>query len=130
VKVERRSHDFKKELADLIEKEHVKAVVMGNRRTDPFSDSLMMTTPSSEGWPKFLRVFPILEWTYDDIWLFLRMIGLPYCKLYDQGYSSLGLKSNTIKNPYLKGDEEEYLPAYMLRDGDSLERESRAKKKQ
>lgn len=60
------------------------------------------------------------------------MFDLPYCKLYDEGYTSLGEMDNTIKNPHLRvvktndaGEEiESYLPAFALKDEED-ERESR-----
>jgi FAD synthetase len=62
------------------------------------------------------------------VWLFLRKFELPYLSLYDHGYTSLGEKHNTIKNPYLrfeKDDQEMFHPAFMLTDGEK-ERDSRA----
>lgn len=35
-------------------------------------------------------VNPIIDWTALDVWEFIRSRGLPYCKLYDQGYKRLG----------------------------------------
>lgn len=90
--------------------------------------------------PSFMRVNPILDWTYGDVWRFLRYFDLPYCSLYDRGaprdapsqprrsfcagYTSLGSKSNTHPNPALRVDSGGYLPAYELRDF-SLERAGR-----
>ena len=114
------------------EVEHgTRCVILGTRIGDPYTDDL---TPSfqpssiSNGWPNFMRVNPIIKWTYSQVWLFLRGAKLPYCKLYDEGYTSLGNTTNTFKNEALKqiDDDEEisYLPAYMLQD-DTLERNTR-----
>lgn len=60
---------------------------------------------------------PIIDWTYGQVWLFLRTLGLPYCSLYDQGYTSLGKVNNTRRNPSLaSGGDGSYAPAYMLAD--------------
>lgn len=95
---------------------------MGNRRTDPYSQKLEHICESSEGWPQFTRVFPILNWSYSEVWQFLKFNQLSYCHLYDQGYTSLGEKNNSQKNPMLKKNVlnsvnenvEYYLPAYCL----------------
>lgn len=106
---------------------------MGNRRTDPYSADLTPICKSSAGWPEFTRIFPILDWCYSDVWKFLRQNKLAYCSLYDEGYTSLGEKHNTQKNPYLrKGgadaeseiEKEEYQPAFQL-ENDEYERYSR-----
>lgn len=72
------------------------------------------------------------------MWHFLRTFNLPYCSLYDQGYTSLGKMSQTLPNPSLRRKTlsahehegkaaESYWPAYMLTDW-SLERAGRLKK--
>lgn len=33
---------------------------------------------------------PIINWTDDDVWEFIRENNLRYCELYDQGYKRLG----------------------------------------
>ena len=111
------------------------AFVLGTRKDDPNAGSQGVYAPSSHYMPPFLRVNPILDWTYGAVWYFLRLFDLPYCTLYDDGYTSLGTVKDTLPCPALKknddngeGDEDEYWPAYMLRDW-SQERAGRIDKK-
>lgn len=52
--------------------------------------------------------------------------GVPYCILYDQGYTSLGSTFNTFPNPLLQTLEGTFRPAWQLEDGSS-ERAGRRK---
>ncbi|GLV45012.1 uncharacterized protein CBL_14416 [Carabus blaptoides fortunei] len=106
----------------LTEQPHFKACLMGTRKTDPYSQHLTHFQMTDFGWPQIMRVNPLLNWTYSQIWNFLLSCEAPYCELYDQGYTSLGSRTNTIPNPSLKTiDEvtnvEKYLPAYKLQNG-------------
>lgn len=49
---------------------------------------------------------------------FIRHLNIPYCELYDQGYTSLGGTTDTHPNPALKaeGQEGAFRPAYELED--------------
>ena len=42
-----------------------------------------------KGKDKFL-LSPIFRWTHSDIWQFIRDNNMPYCSLYDEGYSRVG----------------------------------------
>lgn len=33
---------------------------------------------------------PIIDWTEDEVWEYIHLMNLPYCKLYDQGYRRIG----------------------------------------
>ncbi|EJK51691.1 hypothetical protein THAOC_29118 [Thalassiosira oceanica] len=109
---------------------HPLAFILGTRSDDPNAGGQGVYAPSSSYMPPFLRVNPILNWTYGHVWHFLRLFDLPYCSLYDDGYTSLGTVKDTLPCPALKKSEnsDEYWPAYMLRDWDQ-ERAGRINKK-
>jgi FAD synthetase len=96
VKVELYQPDFKSELVKVIDQLKVKAIIMGNRSTDPWSQNLQPICASSPGWPEFTRVFPILDWSYHEVWAYLLLFRLDYCSLYDAGYTSLGEMHNSV----------------------------------
>lgn len=76
-------------------------------------------------WPPLMRINPILDWSYCDIWDFLRVLAVPYCSLYERGYTSIGNPKNTLPNPALKiPGQEKYHPAYKLQE-ERLERQGR-----
>ncbi|KAL5359931.1 hypothetical protein BJX96DRAFT_164789 [Aspergillus floccosus] len=104
----------------------VKAIFVGTRRTDPHGAKLTHFDRTDRGWPDFVRIHPVIDWHYAEIWAFIRHLGLRYCPLYDQGYTSLGGQTDTHPNPKLRVDPEsarrpdgddapsQYRPAYEL----------------
>lgn len=45
-----------------------------------------------------MRINPILHFMEKDIWEYVRTKNIPYCKLYDEGYRSLGCVPCTVKS--------------------------------
>lgn len=80
---------------------HITAILIGTRRSDPhggMSNTIVAHHPDSlrvarlshrnmtdPGWPEYERINPIINWSYADVWTFLRKLQIPYCQLYDQG---------------------------------------------
>ena len=58
---------------------------------------------------------------------FIRHLEIPYCPLYDQGYTSLGGTNDTRPNPALRAEDStqetngkvDFRPAYELMDDDA-----------
>ncbi|GAB2300629.1 hypothetical protein Dimus_034663 [Dionaea muscipula] len=124
--------DFKSGLEGLLEANPIRAIFLGVRIGDPTAVGQEQFSPSSPGWPPFMRVNPILDWSYRDVWAFLLNCKVSYCSLYDQGYTSIGSMYDTVPNELLcvtnpSDGKGEYRPAYLLSDG-RLERAGRVKK--
>jgi len=107
----------------------IQCVIMGTRSTDPYSSNLDDFSPTDPTWPEYMRCNPILNYSYKDVWTFLREFNVPYCPMYDQGFTSLGDKERTIRNARLQYQNDdtglmEYKPAYLL-DDEISERDGR-----
>lgn len=118
----------------LEEHKEVKAIFVGTRRTDPHGGSLKHFDPTDRGWPSFMRIHPVIDWHYREIWAvssmlflgvvpanrrnaqFIRHLQIPYCSLYDKGYTSLGGTNDTLPNPKLAQNSKDFKPAYELID--------------
>ncbi|XP_030926284.1 FAD synthase [Quercus lobata] len=124
--------DFKSGLEDLLKTKPIRAIFLGVRIGDPTAVGQEQFSPSSPGWPSFMRVNPILDWSYRDVWAFILTCKVQYCSLYDQGYTSIGSIYDTVPNALLcisdsSSSKETFRPAYLLSDG-RLERAGRVKK--
>ncbi|XP_059646819.1 uncharacterized protein LOC132293380 isoform X2 [Cornus florida] len=124
--------DFKSGLEALLRTQPIRVIFLGVRIGDPTAVGQEQFSPSSPGWPPFMRVNPILDWSYRDVWAFLLTCKVHYCSLYDQGYTSIGSIHDTVPNALLcisksANSKENFQPAYLLPDG-RLERAGRAKK--
>lgn len=73
-----------KEFKSLPKCNRVTHIFMGTRSTD-LSTPISPFEPTDKDWPQFMRVSPLLSWSYDQIWDFLIQLDINYCPLYDQG---------------------------------------------
>ncbi|KAH9734947.1 MoCF biosynth domain-containing protein [Citrus sinensis] len=104
--------DFKSGLEALLNAKPIRAIFLGVRIGDPTAVGQEQFSPSSPGWPPFMRVNPILDWSYS--------------------YTSIGSIHDTLPNALLcvsdsSNNQEKFKPAYKLSDG-RLERAGRVKK--
>lgn len=51
-----------------------------------------------------IRIHPMLDWTEKNIWDYIKIFGVPYLSLYDQGYRSVGEKPFTKKADKQSGE--------------------------
>jgi FAD synthetase len=84
-----------------VQRDGLQAVFTGVRRDDPDGKKVAMFQPTGKGWPDAMRVFPILDWTYHEVWEYADAMKLPMCSLYARGYTSLGNRRNTRPHPLL-----------------------------
>ena len=125
--VSRLTGSYKTALFDLKEKDPaIEAIFMGTRSTDVVATDNSKKPKhfevTDEGWPVFLRVCPILDWDYHEVWKFIMDLNIPYCSLYDRGYTSIGSVKDTKPNPRLMTPSKTYLPAYQLQDSEDERR--------
>lgn len=55
-------------------------------------------------------VHPIADWSYDDVWEYIHSRKLPYCSLYDEGFSRLGCVMCPMQSPRVRRREAERWP--------------------
>jgi len=113
IKALKRSRDIKKELADIQSKYPIRAILLGTRKNDPYCENLSAFSPTDteKGWAPLMRVNPIIDWSLTQVWEFIKNFEIPYCQLYDEGYTHLGNKDNTVKNKYLLKDDGAFYPS-------------------
>ena len=107
--------DLKTGFERLIEDFKMNSFFLGQRESDPNSKNLSVFSPTTHPWPEAMRILPIFNWSYEDVWNYIDILKIPTCKLYSKGYTSIGSKCNTIPNPLLK-DNNNYLHARNLKD--------------
>jgi phosphoadenosine phosphosulfate reductase len=67
-----------------------RAWVTGVRHEQSASRAQATPVEVDAGNDGIMKVSPILEWTHDDVWNYIRAKKLPYNPLHDKGYPSIG----------------------------------------
>ncbi|MCY8838389.1 phosphoadenylyl-sulfate reductase [Bacillus atrophaeus] len=51
---------------------------------------------------KLIKICPLIHWTWNDVWNYIQLNDLPYNKLHDQNYPSIGCEMCTLpsSNPH------------------------------
>ena len=55
---------------------------------------------------------PIIDWTTDEVWEFIREYNVPYCSLYDEGFKRLGCIGCPMASKQMREYEFERWPKY------------------
>ena len=83
-----------------LEENRVKAIFQGLRwdeQSARANDEYMEDVAAEDLIPPHTRYRPILHFSERDVWDATRYFGIPFCKLYYDGYRSLGAKSTSQK---------------------------------
>ena len=84
-------------------------VLLGTRCEDPAAQYQQngLVDATSKGWPPLIRVSPIFNWSYPQVWQYIFDGDVPFCPVYAHGYSSIGGKDTCGQNPHLLLHKEE-----------------------
>lgn len=83
-----------------LEENNIKGVFQGIRWDEHparFEDEYFQYKPGEHLKPEHTRICPILHFTEKDLWDTYATFGIPYCRLYEEGYRSLGAKTTSKK---------------------------------
>ena len=107
--------DLKSAITDLKDNHNIEAILTGFRRSDPYGPTEHFQLTDND-WPQIVRVSPLLNWSYSEIWDYIIKHDINYCRLYDRGYTSIGTQDNTFPN-HLLFNKNGYSRADDLSDG-------------
>jgi phosphoadenosine phosphosulfate reductase len=74
---------------------HTDAWITGRRKSQRGDRTSLQAFELDEGGRR-IKINPLVDWSYDQVWDYIRQNNLPYNPLYDQGYKSLGDVQMTV----------------------------------
>ncbi|KAM3288185.1 hypothetical protein P3S67_021615 [Capsicum chacoense] len=124
--------DFKSGLEALLKANPIRAIFLGVRIGDPTAVGQEQFSPSSPGWPPFMRVNPILDWSYSMYGPSFWFARFGTAAFMIKGIRQLGASMTLFLMHYWASGttttaKKKFRPAYLLADG-RLERAGRVKK--
>jgi phosphoadenosine phosphosulfate reductase len=84
---------------EFLERNRVKGIFQGLRWDEHparFNDEYFEYKEGAHLVPEHTRIRPILHFTEKDLWDTYAAFNIPYCKLYERGYRSLGAKTTSL----------------------------------
>lgn len=60
-----------------------------------------------------IYINPIINWTDEDVWDFIKERGMPYCKLYDEGFKRIGCIMCPLASKQIRLREAKRYPKYL-----------------
>ena len=71
------------------------AWITGLRRAQAVTRTRIHKIESDEAHPGLYKINPLADWSEDDVWNYIKKNGVPYNKLHDLGYRSIGCEPCT-----------------------------------
>lgn len=69
--------------------------IAGLRREQSQSRNTMALVEKDENNKGILKLNPLIDWTHDDVWNFIKENNIPFNKLHDKGFPSIGCQPCT-----------------------------------
>ncbi len=79
------------------------AWITGRRQEQGESREDLATVEPDPVHPGKIKINPLIQWTVGDLWAYIRKHDVPYNRLYDEGYLSIGCECCT--RPCKEGDD-------------------------
>ena len=73
----------------------IKIWITGLRREQSQSRNTMTLVEKDENNKRILKLNPLIDWTHDDVWSFIKENNIPFNKLHDKGFPSIGCQPCT-----------------------------------
>ncbi len=83
----------------------IHSIFIGVKSSDKYANKLSTSLQMPDG-HNLTRIYPLLSWTYKDVWEYINDKNVHVSELYSFGYTSIDTMNTTIRNPYLSNKRE------------------------